>query len=175
MQQVEYFGEGNRVCVLYAIQSPDGDVSGVQIYRIEDSKIAETWVSGSAAGQLWTWDPAITGDKTPNANKAVIRRWYDEVYRHRDWQRVPEVAGPVFLRHEATGTFEATAEEHSKRLLRGFESGAGPMVLEYQVIAGSDKVAVIGTYPARGWNWVQAWRVRDGKLVESWWPGFTEW
>lgn len=173
LHQVDLFGQRDKVCVLYSAQTSTGPRSGVEVYRVTASKIAETWVDSQARGTLWKWDPAPNGDSSPPANEQVFRRWYEDIYPKADWQSVPGVAGPIFVRHE-TEEFEMSADEYGQRL-RTLFARTGPLRFEYEVIAGADKIAVIGR-GASGRGFLQAWRVRDGKLVDSWWaPGGAAW
>ena len=41
------------------------------------------------------------------------------------------------------------------------------------VVASGDMVGVIGKLPVERRGFLQAWRIEDGKFVESWWPGFV--
>ena len=100
-------------------------------------------------------------------SRAILRRWYEDMYAQgRYLELAPQLCGPVFVRHEGTGTFSATAEEHAARLQKG--TGGSGRLFHYRVFAEGDKVGVIGLSPN---GWVQAWRVAGGKLVESWWVG----
>ena len=171
--QLELFGERDKVVAIYSLKTSNEPVSLVQIFRVNDSKIEETWAQPIAKGVLWEWNADIYGDTNKQANALVLGRWYDEIYKEANWQLVPEVAGPDYIRHERN-KFQITGEEYSQ-LLRSFFKMVGGMDFEYEVIAGTDKVAVIGKFRDR--NWVQAWRVKDGKLVESWWAaaGLEKW
>jgi predicted SnoaL-like aldol condensation-catalyzing enzyme len=163
--QLELFGERDKVVALYSLKTAHEPVSGIQIFRMKNSKIEETWAQ-QAIGVLWEWNADIYGDTNAQANALVLDRWYGEVYKEANWQLVPEVAGPNFFRHE-NREFQMTGEEYKQRLRSFFKIMGGGMDIKYEVIAGVDKVAVIAKW--RDTNWVQAWRVKDGKLVESWW------
>lgn len=165
IHQLELFGERDKVVAIYSLKTSDVPVSLVQIFRVKESKIEETWTGPVAIGALWEWNAEIYGDTDTKANSLVLRRWYDEIYKEAKWQLVPEVAGPNYIRHELS-EFQITGEEYSQRLRQIFKM-LGGQDFEYEVIAGADKVAVIGHLGSQ--SWVQAWRVKDGKLVESWW------
>ena len=49
-------------------------------------------------------------------NKAVLRRWYDEMWAHCAFDLVPEIAGPTYTRHDFGGTRTVTAEEYRDSL-----------------------------------------------------------
>ena len=164
--QREVFGEGDRVAWISTFTRGGQDFSVVVVYRLAGGKIVERW-PGATAAVRWAWEPvAVAGDT--DATRAVHRRWYEEMYgQGRYLELAPQLCGPVFLRHEPTGTFSATAEEHAARLHQGMQGR--PVVMNYDVVAEGRMVAVVGTY--QGGAWTQAWRVADGKLVESWWAG----
>ena len=81
-------------------------------------------------------------------NKAVIRRWVDEMYAEARWELVKELAGPLYTRHEPTGTFTVTVEEQMD-LLKERYSGreeAQSREVSYDLFAERDKVCMIGTF-----------------------------
>ena len=177
--QWEYnaFADGDIAFVTWvARDTPRGDMSGVQVYRVDGGKLVETWISGIAPV---AWELRPVGEGDPDANKALLRRWYEEMYEQRRFAELaPQLCGPVFTRHEASGTFDVTAEEHGARLAeaiaaRDRREGRTQMVPDYRVFAAGDRVGVIATAPGNG-PYVQAWRVENGKFVESWWPGFAQ-
>ena len=106
--------------------------------------------------------------------KAVLSRWYDEMWSQKNFALVPEIAGPVYTRHEANGTRQVTAEEY-RDALAGSLSEAVVEDLRYRLIAEDDRVVAIGTWKIDGaqWDWVQAFRVEGGKLVETWLSGIN--
>jgi predicted SnoaL-like aldol condensation-catalyzing enzyme len=118
-------------------------------------------------------------------NKAVIRRWVDEVYTERRFELMPELAGPLYIRHESTGTFTVSIEDHRKTLKErygGLEKAHGSKY-SYQLIAEGDKVCIFGTYigfrkggesDSDVYNYVQVFRLFNGKIVETWFPGFVK-
>ena len=110
--------------------------------------------------------------------KAILHRWYDEVYNQKDLSLMPELAGPEFIRHESEGTWITSIEEHMKRVKGMFKSGETTKgSRNYAIIAEKDKVAALGTgYSPKGeveYYWVQVFRLENGKLVETWFPGYV--
>ena len=108
---------------------------------------------------------------TAEESKAALRRWYDDMWAKKDFALVPELAGPHYTRHEASGTRTITAEEDRDSLL-----GLADATIEdrrYQLGAEGDRVVAIGSWTFNGqqWDWVQAFRVEDHKLVETWLSG----
>ena len=170
--QLELFGERDKVVAIYSLKTSDAPISLVQIFRVKGAKIEETWVGTVATGVLWEWNADIYGDTDSKANALVLHRWYDEIYKEANWQLVPEVAGPNYIRHEIS-EHQMTGEEYSQRLRSLFKIFGGFSDIEdkYEIIAGADKIAVIGKWLDT--TFTQAWRVKDGKLVESWWGFFS--
>jgi hypothetical protein len=104
--------------------------------------------------------------------KAVLRRWYDEMWSQKNTDLIPELAGPVYLRHESGGTRSVTAEEYRDQtaaIVVNWEISD----MRYSLIAEIDKVVAIGSWKVNGkqMDWVQAFRVEKGKLVETWLSG----
>lgn len=176
--QWEYtaFAEGDIAFVTWvARNTPQGDMSGVQAYRVACGKLVETWLSGIAPV---AWELCPVGEGDPDANKALLRRWYEEMYEQRRFAELaPQLCGPVFTRHEAEGSFNVTAEQHADRLATAVAAidaaeGRPTMIPDYRVYAAGDRVGVIAN--ARRGGYVQTWRVEDGRFVESWWAGFAQ-
>ena len=49
-------------------------------------------------------------------NKALMRRWYDEMWAKLDFDLIPELAGPEYTRHDVVGERTVTAEEYRDQL-----------------------------------------------------------
>ena len=163
--QHEVFGELDRVAWISSWTRGGRDFSVVVVYRFRDGKIVERW-PGATAPVRWEWEPTVVAGDT-EATREVHRRWYDEMYATGKYlELAPQLCGPLFVRHEPTGTFSATAAEHATRLSA---IGSG-MSFPYEVVAEGNMVAVIGGSKRFG-AFTQAWRVADGRLVESWWAG----
>jgi len=118
-------------------------------------------------------------------NKAVIHQWIDEMYGEGRFEMMPELAGPLYLRHEKTGTFTVDVKDYWK-VLKNRYGGADQATKSkhsYQYIAEGDKVCIFGTYKGyrKGgtsdfdvYSGVQVFRLEAGKIVETWFPGFVK-
>ena len=172
--EYEAFAEGDTAFVVWvAPGAPGGTLSGVQVYRVAGGRLVETWLSAIAPA-VWPIR-AAAGEGDPEANKELLRRWYAEMYGQRRFAELaPQLCGPVFIRHEATGTFELTAEEHGARLQRYYDSHPeGTSSWPYRAFASGDMVGVIVSGEGVPGS-VQVWRVEDGRFVESWWAGVAD-
>ena len=110
-----------------------------------------------------------------DANKALLRRWYDEMWANLDFEKIPDLAGPNYTRHDVRGTRVVTAAEYRDELL--------PMKGQWEIsdfhyflMAEGDYVTAIGTWKINAsmqWDWVQTFRIEEGKLVETWLPAMA--
>ena len=113
--------------------------------------------------------------------KALLHRWYGEMWSQGRAELIPELAGPVYTRHEMGGTRTVTAEEYRDQTSR-FLTQIQIRDLEYGLVAEGDKVCAIGKWRVFGlpgddagegkqWDWVQLFRAEQGRLVETWLSG----
>lgn len=109
---------------------------------------------------------------TTEASKAALNRWYDDMWFQKNFDLVPDCVGPSYTRHEAGGTRTITAEDY-RDFLKTAMVDAVIADGRYRLIAEDDHVVAIGSWTFNGeqWDWVQAFRVENGKLVETWLSG----
>jgi hypothetical protein len=105
-------------------------------------------------------------------SKAVMRRWYDEMWSQKNTDLIPELAGPNYVRHEAGGTRTVSAEEYRAQTA-AISADWAITDMRYSLISEGDRVVAIGSWKVNGnqMDWVQAFRVEKGKLVETWLSG----
>jgi hypothetical protein len=105
-------------------------------------------------------------------SKAVMRRWYDEMWSQKNTDLIPELAGPNYVRHEAGGTRTVSAEEYRAQTA-AISADWEITDMRYSLISEGDRVVAIGSWKVNGnqMDWVQAFRVEKGKLVETWLSG----
>ncbi|MBW2268456.1 MAG: nuclear transport factor 2 family protein [Deltaproteobacteria bacterium] len=108
-------------------------------------------------------------------SKAVMRRWYDEMWSKKNTDLIPELAGPDYVRHEPGGTRSLTAEEYRDQTAK-LAADWTISDMRYSLIAEGDKVVAIGSWKLNGqqMDWVQCFRVEKGKLVETWLSGVAQ-
>ena len=108
-------------------------------------------------------------------NKALLRRWYDEMWQSCNFELIPEIAGPNYTRHDMVGTRRVTAEEYRDQLL---ETSKAWKISDFRyfLMAEGDYVTAIGSWKvndAMQWDWVQTFRIENGKIVETWLPAMA--
>jgi predicted SnoaL-like aldol condensation-catalyzing enzyme len=177
--------EGDKVAILGAGIGAEGRPAyyWLQVVRLLGGKVAETWVGGYARGVDWGPVPAEPRcSELEEANKRVLRRWWDEMYReYRFDELMPELAGPEYIRHEPTGSWTTTIAEHLRRVKGLYPAGGtGPQQwASTEIIAEGDLVAGWGTGGGSRvgvgevYSLVQLFRVAAGRLVETWFPGYV--
>lgn len=123
-------------------------------------------------------------EMTTEETKQLLTRWYDEMWSQGRADLIPELAGPVYTRHEMGGTRTMTADAYRDQTA-GFMSQVSVHDMRYKLIAEGDCVCAVGSWRLRGqpgaegdwgpdgkqWDWVQAFRGENGRLVETWLSG----
>jgi len=107
-------------------------------------------------------------------NKDVLRRWYDEMWGERKFRELmPELAGSEYLRHEPEGTRTVLNKDYAEEVAKIGEKYPSFDEFKYELIAEGEKVAVVGVFRVSGLvvNWVQVFRLKNEKIVETWWSG----
>ena len=104
--------------------------------------------------------------------KALLRRWYDEMWGKQNPELILELVGPTYTRHEMGGTRVVTPQEYYEQSA-GFMSQVKIENFRYVLVAEADKVCALGSWELNGahWDWVQLFRGENGKLVETWLSG----
>ena len=106
-------------------------------------------------------------------SRAVIHRWYDEMWSKKNTDLIPELVGPEYTRHEihagTNGKRVVTAEEYREQSA-AFCADWTITDMRYNLTAEDDRVSVIGTWKINGqqMDWVQCFRIENGKIVETW-------
>jgi hypothetical protein len=113
--------------------------------------------------------------------KALLRRWYDEMWAPGNAELILELAGPVYVRHEMGGTRTVTAAEYRDQTAAVLDQ-LSVCDMRYALVAEGDKVCAVGSWRVRStaaepgdegkqWDWVQLFRAEEGRLVETWLSG----
>lgn len=109
---------------------------------------------------------------TSPESRSVVQRWYHDMWHQQRWELVPELVGTTYTRHESNGTSHVSAEDYQE-LVRSFCASVTITDQRCELIADGDRVAVIGSWKIDGdqWDWVQVFRVEEGRIVETWVSG----
>ncbi len=117
-------------------------------------------------------------------NKAIARRWSEELWGKGDLAVADEIVAAEYIRHDAGDPFAVEGAEEVKRLVRAVRGAVSAFRITVEdVIAEGDKVVTRYTgewtdtrgfrgRPATGKTVritaIQIFRIVDGKIVESW-------
>jgi len=196
----EIFGDGELVAVRASYRGtqsgpmgpfpPSGrevDLPLLTVFRLEEGKVAEFWIEWDnlvILKQIGAWPPpAPPGAEAEEANKALARRWFDEVINERNLDALPEIYAADYAYHGAGGF-----ELRGLAPLRGFAasilaaSDDRHATVERQVVEGDRVVTQFtsrGTQtgpfqgrPATGEEWVTEGivisRIENGRIAEDW-------
>lgn len=193
----EIFGQGDLVAVRARYRGtqtgpmgtfpPSGrkvDLPFHAILRLEQGRIAEIWVEWdnlTILSQLGHWPPPAAAAE--EANKALARRWFDDVINRRDLDAIAEIYSADYVHHG-----QGDLQLHGPERVRGFAaailaaSSDRHAVVERQVVEGDRVVTQFvsrgtqtGAYrgiPPSGKEWVVEGivisRIEGGKIVEDW-------
>lgn len=107
-------------------------------------------------------------------NRATLQRWYDEMWGQCNFELVPDIAAPEYLRHDITGANNLMTSSEYRDMIAFGLAGESVTEFSYHLIAEGDYVCSLGRYiltKARQWDWVQLFRLENAAMVETWLPG----
>jgi len=179
----EVFAEGDKVVVRWKTTATHGGelmgipptgaqvtFTGVTIYRIADGKMVENWWAWDALGLMQQLQVAMVAE----ANKAVLRRVFEEVYGQGKVDVIDEICAPDYL-YRVAGNPDIHGPE-------GFKQFAAGILVTFpdiqftvdDMIAEGDKVTSRWTFsgthqptgkPVTGTG-ITISHLADGKLLE---------
>ena len=118
------------------------------------------------------------------ANKAIVRRWSDDLWSQGKLEVADEIVAPDYVRHDPGDPFPARGPEDVKRLVSMLRAmlpdltitiedmiGEGDRVMIRYIAVATDTEGFMGK-PATGIETrtvaVQLFRLANGQIVESW-------
>lgn len=158
---------------------------GHRILRVQDGMFVEAWNEFDQVGILQQMGviPSFAPPPNPEANKALVRRLYEEENRH-NIDIVDELMSPDFVMHgDALNPYQKGLESVKQGVLMTQEAFPDMVVEIEDMVAAGDKVMVrlrwTGTMtapfmgmPASGkkmsWTAIATNRIENGKIVERW-------
>ena len=150
--------------------------------------------AGAAGLLLITLSAAVKADEqmgnggtpmtTTEQNKAVARRWSEELWGRGNLAVADEIVAPDYVRHDPGDPFPAQGPEDVKRIVRMLRSmlpdlrinveamiAEGDFVVSRYTAIGTDTVGFMGMPPTGKTvrtPAIQIFRFSNGKIVESW-------
>jgi steroid delta-isomerase-like uncharacterized protein len=117
-------------------------------------------------------------------NKAIARRWSEELWSKGDLAVADEIVAANYVRHDPGDPFVAEGPEGVKRLVKGLRAQMPDLHITIEdLVAEGDKVVsrytgtgtVTGEFMGKTFTGkqtkataIQIFRIVDGKIVESW-------
>jgi steroid delta-isomerase-like uncharacterized protein len=118
------------------------------------------------------------------ANKALVRRFYEEVWGSGNYDVADEVFAPDYVRHDLRAGDPLPGPEGQKQIARDFRTAFPDLVFDVELVFGEGDL-VVGRWTASGthtgpWAGVEPtgrtmrfsaaniFRFADGKVVEIW-------
>jgi steroid delta-isomerase-like uncharacterized protein len=117
-------------------------------------------------------------------NKALVRRWFDEVLTRGDIQRANEIFSPSYVLHDSSFVQEVHGREGVKRYVTTFHAaspdlcfavedqiGEGDMVVTRWIARGTHREEFLGIPPTGNQmtvTGIEFDRVIEGKIDEAW-------
>ena len=150
-----------------------------QLFRAERARLAETWLPGMGGTLVQAFprpDIAWTGSTVPDQalapmtpEKAVVRKWYESLANDRD---ATSCLTPMIRAHDLMSTDTELSAIAMQDRWRDLMQQDKATELELFLIQEADFVFAVGRWllgeDRREWNWVQAFRLQGGKIIEYW-------
>ncbi|MCK6577732.1 MAG: ester cyclase [Anaerolineae bacterium] len=184
---IRVHAEGKHTGDFYGFPPTGKDIQWTahRILRVENGMFVEAWNEFDQVGILQQMGivPSFAPPPNPEANKALVRRLYEEENKH-NVDIVDELMSPDFVMHgDALNPYQKGLEP-IKQGAKMTQEAFPDLVVEIEdMIASGDKVMVrlrwTGTHsqsfmgiPASGkkmtWTAIATNRVENGKIVERW-------
>jgi predicted SnoaL-like aldol condensation-catalyzing enzyme len=102
-------------------------------------------------------------------NKAIVRRWSEELFNQGNLVVADEIVAPTYRRHDPGDPFTVEGPEGLKRLVSMLRHQEPNLHITVEdVIAEGDKVVTRYTVAEGKASAIQIFHLIDGKIVESW-------
>ena len=102
-------------------------------------------------------------------NKAIVRRWSEELFNQGNLEVADEIVAPTYRRHDPGAPFAVEGPEDLKRLVSMLRAQVPDLHISVEdVIAEGDKVVTRYTFAQGKSSGIQIFHLADGKIVESW-------
>ena len=158
----------------------------VQMFRLENAAMVETWLPGMGGTDIFGFPQphnVWTGKEVPPAlpmtdKKNVVRTWLEEVWVNGNIEKISELLTDNFRIHDHTcADRTVNVVEYQRELRERFaENSINDMQL-FMIEEGDMVVAVVSwkitnteTNGSKQWDFVQAFRLEELRLAETWLP-----
>lgn len=172
--------EGEYIGTLGRYLFGDGEQwDWVQLFRLEKGRLAETWLPGMGGNETRAFPVPVnawSGTEIPDQKlipmtdtKRVVKNWYEHLAAGTDASECLTEAVRVHDMLDSDITLEAVDFHKRWRFLMQHETACD---LKLLLIEENDIVFATGMWSLgddkREWNWVQAFRLEDGRIAQTW-------
>jgi len=175
VQIEDMIAAGDQVVTRFTVDAQDGAVefTGIQISRLEDGKIVESWENSDELTLLTSMGLMAPVDSTPAANKEVMSLLIDEVINQKNLDAIEELYSPNVVEHNFAGEvshedFASIKDEYNMI----FEGMPDLQITVDDMIAEGDRVVARFTETSEeagiDVTGVLIARLEDGRIVETW-------
>lgn len=151
----------------------------VQLFRVGPNGLSETWLPGMGGHEpraipnpdfAWTKGtiPDLQHDET-NLTKQVVSLWYERLMAGSE---VTGLLAPEVRWHDMIEANAALSGHDVQHRMRDLMKNDHATDLDLHLVQSGDFVVATGMWQLgedqREWNWVQAFRIENGLIAESW-------
>lgn len=153
----------------------------VQLFRLENARLVETWLPGMGGTEDYCFgkpENAWLGTEVPNQdalpmtpNKVVIKSWYDHLANGTDGRDclAQHVRTHDIIDADTTVDAPSFYERFHDLMQRDPASDVKLFLMQQEDIVLATGMWTLGD-DKRQWNWVQAFRLENEKIVQAWLP-----
>lgn len=108
------------------------------------------------------------------ANRATMRRWYNEMWGKTDSSKIKDCIAPEYLRHDVTGANNTVTIESYTAMTKAGMDGKLVTDFTYVTLTEGGFIGTLARYcfgEGEQWDWIQLFRLENARLAETWLPG----
>lgn len=151
----------------------------VQMFRIENERMAETWMPGMGGADPFgfpnpnnVWDCSEIPSPLPESPmKKVVSDYFQKVYIEEDLQAANNFMAPRIRVHDNLGSdVEMSCGEYVERM-RLQINGSSITDAQFFMVGENNYIGLIATWVIDGerrWDWAQAFKFEKGVIAETW-------
>lgn len=152
----------------------------VQMFRLENAAMVETWLPGMGGTDIFGYPQAHnvwTGREVPPAlpmtdKKTVVRTWFEQVWQAGNTEKLSELLTDNFRLHDHECADRTVSIAQYQRELGAALADKTISDMRLFMIEEGDMVAAVVSWKIndKQWDFVQAFRLENLRLAETWWP-----
>lgn len=153
----------------------------VQLFRVKRDRLAETWLPGMGGTDPFglpkaenTWTGTEVPDPIPaTPNKHSVQNFYEKLCIEGDWSQSDRILSPQVRIHDTDAAdITLKRDEFLQRIKNKIN---GSTITDFKLFTIEEKDICVSTASwiidgERQWDWVQAFRLKDGLICQTWLP-----